>query len=106
MYVREYLGDGNDAQAFAKEFIERRRNSEWRHVPTKTSSPPKQSTASTVVARGGGGVPRGDSDSSGGKTKKKKKQRMQKVDPSILGFSVNAAAERVNMGEIQSVDDS
>ena len=102
--MRECFGDSNDAQSFAKEFIERR-NSEWKHVPTKTTSPPKQSTAGTVVARGGGGGPRGESDSSGGKTKKKKKQRMQKVDPSILGFSVNAA-ERVNMGEIQSVDDS
>ncbi|CAB3979435.1 GRB10-interacting GYF 2-like [Paramuricea clavata] len=100
-YVREYIGESNEAKSFAKEFIERRRSSEWKHVPTKTTSPPKQS----VVARGGGAGSRSEPDSSGGKTKKKKKQRMQKVDPSILGFSVNAA-ERVNMGEIQSVEDS
>lgn len=36
--------------------------------------------------------------------KKKRKKKMQKVDPSILGFSVNAA-DRVNMGEIQTVED-
>ena len=100
-YVREYIGESNEAKSFAKEFIERRRSSEWKDVPTKTTSPPKQS----VVARGGGAGSRSEPDSSGGKTKKKKKQRMQKVDPSILGFSVNAT-ERVNMGEIQSVEDS
>ena len=104
--MREYIGDSNEAKSFAKEFIERQRSSEWKHVPTKTTSQPKHSTASAVVARGGGAGPRSEAEGSGGKTKKKKKQRMQKVDPSILGFSVNAAAERVNMGEIQSVDDS
>ena len=36
--------------------------------------------------------------------KKRGKKKMQKVDPSILGFSVNAA-DRVNMGEIQTVED-
>lgn len=35
---------------------------------------------------------------------KKKKKGKQLVDPSILGFSVNAA-ERPNIGEIQSIDD-
>ena len=103
--MREYIGDSNEAKCFAKEFIERRRSSEWKHVPTKTTSTTKQSTSGNVVARGGVGASRTENDSSGSKTKKKKKQRMQKVDPSILGFSVNAA-ERVNMGEIQSVDDS
>lgn len=103
--MREFLGDNNEAKSFAKEFIERRRSSEWKHVPTKSAST-KQSTTGGVVARGGGGAPRNESESNSGKTKKKKKQRMQKVDPSILGFSVNAAAERVNMGEIQSLEDS
>lgn len=37
--------------------------------------------------------------------KKKKKKKMQKVDPRILGFSVNAA-ERVNIGEIQTLEDA
>lgn len=37
--------------------------------------------------------------------KKRRKKKMQKVDPSILGFSVNAA-DRVNIGEIQTLEDS
>ena len=43
-------------------------------------------------------------DSQDAMNKKKRKKKMQKVDPSILGFSVNAA-DRVNMGEIQTVED-
>jgi hypothetical protein len=104
-YVRDIVGDSEEAKSFAKEFIEKRRSSEWQQIPTKTTSPPKHSTSSTVVARGGGAAPRSEPESSGGKTKKKKKQRGQKVDRSILGFSVTAT-ERVNKGEIQSVDDS
>lgn len=37
--------------------------------------------------------------------KKSKKKKMQKVNPNLLGFSVNAA-ERVNMGEIQTLEDA
>ena len=46
--------------------------------------------------------------SSGGasKSSKKKKKKMQKVNPAaILGYTVNAA-ERPNMGEIQSIHDT
>lgn len=35
--------------------------------------------------------------------KKNKKKKMQKLDPSILGFSVHAAPDRVNIGEIDTV---
>lgn len=37
--------------------------------------------------------------------KKKKKQKMVRADPSLLGFSVNASSERLNMGEIETLDD-
>lgn len=38
------------------------------------------------------------------KEEKKGGRKRQLVDPSILGFSVGAA-ERVNIGEIQSIED-
>lgn len=101
-FVREYFGDNDKSNCFAKEFIERRRSSEQKHVAKQANS---------VVSRGGGVGAQDEPESNVSKTatttttKKKKKQRMQKVDPSILGFSVNAA-ERVNMGEIQTVDES
>ena len=37
--------------------------------------------------------------------RKSRKKKMQKMNPSLLGFSVNAA-ERVNMGEIQTLEDA
>ncbi|XP_016521348.1 PERQ amino acid-rich with GYF domain-containing protein 2-like isoform X5 [Poecilia formosa] len=37
--------------------------------------------------------------------KKKKKQKMVRADPSLLGFSVNASSERLNMGEIETLED-
>ena len=33
-------------------------------------------------------------------SKKKKKSKMQKLDSSILGFTVHAGADRINVGEI------
>lgn len=38
-------------------------------------------------------------------SKKGKKTKGQKLDPSILGFTVNNP-ERMNVGEIQSADDA
>lgn len=121
-YVRIYFDESNQAQSFAKEFIERKRAQSRTENRALTSVEHKPASALTkrtpmaadVVPRGIGGayrmLPPSEPESKdnvpvNGKNKKKKKQRMQKVDPSILGFSVNAA-ERVNMGEIQTVDDS
>lgn len=112
-YVNDFLGDSNQAKTFAKEFIQKK--AALCGAEKRTASAKPAPTAADVVPRGGGGANRTllqneaelkDNSAGNGKNKKKKKQRMQKVDPSILGFSVNAAAERVNMGEIQSVDDS
>lgn len=59
------------------------------------------SGGSANAGSGGGGGGGGASRSS-----KKKKKKMQKVNPAaMLGFTVNAA-ERPNMGEIQSIHDT
>ena len=47
----------------------------------------------------------GDADDANAK-KKKQKKRMQKVNPSLLGFSCNASPDMVNRGEIQSAMDA
>ena len=61
------------------------------------------SSASAITGGGGGGAGSGGGAS---KSSKKKKKKMQKVNPAaMLGFTVNAA-ERPNMGEIQSVHDT
>ena len=46
-----------------------------------------------------------DADDANAK-KKKQKKRMQKVNPSLLGFSCNADPDVVNRGEIQSAMDA
>ena len=41
-------------------------------------------------------------ESEDSKNKKKRKNKMQKLDASILGFTVQAAPDRVNIGEIDT----
>ncbi|XP_043926525.1 GRB10-interacting GYF protein 2 isoform X3 [Protopterus annectens] len=86
-YVRIYLGDTPDTKEFAKQFLERR-------AKQKTSQPCQQQR-----------VPLQSCTESVQPGKKKKKQKMVKADPRLLGFSVNASSERLNMGEIQTLED-
>lgn len=67
------------------------------HLPTASSVPSSSSAAPHQQAQ------MGDWESVG-RNNRKQKKKMQRVDPSILGFSVNPG-ERINMGEIQSVDE-
>lgn len=114
-YVRAYLGDTPQAKDFAKQFLERRakqnanqqkpqqiqqqkrqqqQDSVWREtapqqvLQSNHSSLQQQQRFETVTSG-----------------KKKKKQKMVRADPSLLGFSVNASSERLNMGEIETVED-
>ncbi len=53
-----------------------------------------------------GGSVGSEGGAGGGKANKKKKKKMQKVNPAaMLGFTVNAA-DRPNVGEIQTVRDA
>ncbi|XP_020827753.2 GRB10-interacting GYF protein 2 isoform X4 [Phascolarctos cinereus] len=107
-YIRAYLGDTSEAKEFAKQFLERRAkqkanqqrqqqqpDSVWAvnhstlHSVFQTSQSNNQQTNFEAVQSG----------------KKKKKQKMVRADPSLLGFSVNASSERLNMGEIETLDD-
>ncbi|KAJ1089928.1 hypothetical protein NDU88_003068 [Pleurodeles waltl] len=110
-YIRAYLGDTPEAKEFGKQFIERRakqkvnqqrqqpqqkQDSVWglshpavQSVFHSNQSNNQQSSYDTVQSAG----------------KKKKKQRMVRADPSLLGFSVNASSERLNMGEIETLEE-
>lgn len=102
-YVRSYLGETKDAQDFAKQFLERRtrykfqtksRNEEEMSPPMSTINVPPSQNQQYMV----------DVDGQKGGTKKKKKNRMQKVDSSILGFTVHASIDRINVGEIERAE--
>uniref|UniRef100_A0A667ZQF5 GRB10 interacting GYF protein 2 n=1 Tax=Myripristis murdjan TaxID=586833 RepID=A0A667ZQF5_9TELE len=120
-YVRAYLGDTPEAKEFAKQFLERRAKqnaNQQKQAPQNQQQALKQhfilSLAQDSVWGGTGSSslyqpnhtslqqPRFETVTSG---KKKKKQKMVRADPSLLGFSVNASSERLNMGEIETVED-
>ncbi|KAM9428656.1 GRB10-interacting GYF protein 2-like isoform 28-T28 [Salvelinus alpinus] len=120
-YVRAYLGDTSEAKEFAKQFLERRAKqnaNQQKAPPAPQNLQPtlKQQQQDSMWGVSGTGSPslyqsnhtslqqqaRFETVTSG---KKKKKQKMVRADPSLLGFSVNAASERLNMGEIETVED-
>lgn len=95
-YVRQYLGEGEGYSDFARQFLERR--SKWRSerrskpaaddmcAPAPAVNPTSQQSSH-------------DFQEVKGKSKKTKKGKMYKVDKSILGFSVTAAPDRINVGD-------
>ncbi|XP_044726768.1 GRB10-interacting GYF protein 2 isoform X2 [Chrysoperla carnea] len=93
-YVRTYLGDSNAVNEFARQFLERRSKAKQRNraalqhtddmcVPAPAVNPSNNTEFQEVK----------------GKSKKVKKSRMMKVDSRILGFSVTAAQDRINVGD-------
>nr|XP_017214143.1 GRB10-interacting GYF protein 2 isoform X1 [Danio rerio] len=116
-YVRAYLGDTPQAKDFAKQFLERRAKQNDNQQKPQQGQQQKQQESVWGIRE----VPqsvllqqqqqqqlqqqqqqRFETVTSG---KKKKKQKMVRADPSLLGFSVNASSERLNMGEIETVED-
>ncbi|XP_034558323.1 GRB10-interacting GYF protein 2 isoform X3 [Notolabrus celidotus] len=115
-YVRAYLGDTPEAKDFAKQFLERRAKqnaNQQKAAPQNQQQALKQQQDSVWGGTGSSSLyqsnhtsgqqqQRFETVTSG---KKKKKQKMVRADPSLLGFSVNAASERLNMGEIETLED-
>uniref|UniRef100_A0A673H7R6 PERQ amino acid-rich with GYF domain-containing protein 2 n=1 Tax=Sinocyclocheilus rhinocerous TaxID=307959 RepID=A0A673H7R6_9TELE len=104
-YVRAYLGDTPQAKDFAKQFLERRAKQNANQQKPQQGQQQKQQVrfqVSQSVLHQQQQQQRFETVTSG---KKKKKQKMVRADPSLLGFSVNASSERLNMGEIETVED-
>ncbi|GAB6018636.1 hypothetical protein CHUAL_000317 [Chamberlinius hualienensis] len=103
-YVRQYLGEGKEVHNFTRQFLENRskfrnqaRNKEveenmWGPARAINPSLSKPQTNES------------DGNKSGGK--KKKKSKMHKIDNTILGFTVHAAMDRINVGDIDHVEDN
>ncbi|CAH2103108.1 unnamed protein product [Euphydryas editha] len=96
-YVKCYLGESKDANDFARHFLERR--SKLLRVGMVTPSDDLCSPAMAVNPR----ASLSDYQEVKGKGKKSKKNKMLKVDARILGFSVTAAEDRINVGDIDTV---
>ncbi|XP_024129558.1 GRB10-interacting GYF protein 2 isoform X2 [Oryzias melastigma] len=111
-YVRAYLGDTSEAKDFAKQFLERRAKQNTNQQ--KPAQNQQQTLKQQQDSVWGGTSSLYQSNHTADQTqrfetvtsgKKKKKQKMVRADPSILGFSVNASSERLNMGEIETLED-
>nr|XP_021184848.2 GRB10-interacting GYF protein 2 isoform X1 [Helicoverpa armigera] len=97
-YVKCYLGDSKESNDFARQFLERR--SKLLRVGMVTPSDDLCSPAMAVNPRTPSSS---DYQEVKGKGKKTKKNKMLKVDVRILGFSVTAAEDRINVGDIDTV---
>ncbi|PNF41151.1 hypothetical protein B7P43_G03863 [Cryptotermes secundus] len=91
-YVRLYLGEGKEVQEFARQFLERR--SKWRSaqraVPLEDDMCVPAPAVNPLTT---------DFQEVKGRGKKAKKSKMFRVDNRILGFSVTAAQDRINVGD-------
>uniref|UniRef100_A0A8C0F4S9 GRB10 interacting GYF protein 2 n=1 Tax=Bubo bubo TaxID=30461 RepID=A0A8C0F4S9_BUBBB len=114
-YIRAYLGDTPEAKEFAKQFLERRakqkasqqrqqQQQQWLVLPQDSVWGMNHSSLHSVFQTNQSNNQQSNFEAvqSG---KKKKKQKMVRADPSLLGFSVNASSERLNMGEIETLED-
>uniref|UniRef100_A0A182N5I7 GYF domain-containing protein n=1 Tax=Anopheles dirus TaxID=7168 RepID=A0A182N5I7_9DIPT len=92
-YIRLYLGETKESSEFAKQFLERRskyKNQQRQknaHIDDMCKPAPAINPSSN------------DFQEIKGKAKKIKKNKMMKLDSRILGFSVTAAPDRLNVGE-------
>lgn len=109
-YIRAYLGDTPETKEFGKQFLGRRakqKTTQQRQLQQQQdlgcseNQTGLQSIYPSNHSRNQ--QPNFECVQSG---KRKKKQKMIRADPSILGFSVNASSERLNMGEIETLDDN
>nr|XP_029526458.1 GRB10-interacting GYF protein 1-like isoform X3 [Oncorhynchus nerka] len=116
-FIRSYLGDTMEAKEFAKQFLERRAKQKANHqrqqqqqqlskevsglsmnnFPIQVGSVQSMFQAAQM---GKGGM----YDSQAAKMKKKQTMMLHS-DPSILGYSFLSAGDRMNLGEMETVED-
>ncbi|KAJ8737635.1 hypothetical protein PYW08_000230 [Mythimna loreyi] len=97
-YVKCYLGESKESNDFSRQFLERR--SKLLRVGMVT---PSDDLCSPAIAVNPRTVSGSDYQEVKGKGKKTKKNKMLKVDVRILGFSVTASEDRINVGDIDTV---
>ncbi|KAJ8737340.1 hypothetical protein PYW07_000611 [Mythimna separata] len=97
-YVKCYLGESKETNDFSRQFLERR--SKLLRVGMVT---PSDDLCSPAIAVNPRTVSGSDYQEVKGKGKKTKKNKMLKVDVRILGFSVTASEDRINVGDIDTV---
>lgn len=105
-YVHNFFGNSLDTKDFVQQFLQRRE----RYLKSCSSVPRPEDTftlaassIASMAAREASAATQGDGFTAA-RSKKKKKSKMQKVDSSLLGFTVQADPARLNAGEIDRVE--
>ncbi|KAM9497816.1 GRB10-interacting GYF protein 1-like isoform 4-T6 [Salvelinus alpinus] len=111
-FIRSYLGDTVEAKEFAKQFLERRAKQKANHQRQQQQQQLSKEVSGLsmnnfpiqsmfqAAQMGKGGM----YDSQAAKMKKKQTMMLHS-DPSILGYSFLGAGERMNLGEMETVED-
>ncbi|KAG8181621.1 hypothetical protein JTE90_015266 [Oedothorax gibbosus] len=105
-YVKSYFGEGKEPREFAKLFLEKRSKyrNQAKQAPTEDNSLWGPAPAITPTVNKPPAPPNNDNDFVVKGKSKKKKGKMQRLDASMLGFTVQPSPDRVNAGEIDHVD--
>lgn len=107
-YVKSYFGEGKEPREFAKQFLEKR--SKYRNLAKQTSSEDNTlwGPAPAITPSVNKNIMSSSNDNDGtsnSKSKiKKKKGKMQKLDSSMLGFTVQSNPDRLNVGEMDHIE--
>nr|XP_029526457.1 GRB10-interacting GYF protein 1-like isoform X2 [Oncorhynchus nerka] len=111
-FIRSYLGDTMEAKEFAKQFLERRAKQKANHQRQQQQQQLSKEVSGLsmnnfpiqsmfqAAQMGKGGM----YDSQAAKMKKKQTMMLHS-DPSILGYSFLSAGDRMNLGEMETVED-
>ncbi|CAN7986300.1 unnamed protein product [Ixodes hexagonus] len=107
-YVHNFFGNSLDTKDFVHQFLQRRerylKSCGSMPRPEDTFTVPMAATSiASMAAREAAAAAQGDGFTTA-RSKKKKKSKMQKVDSSLLGFTVQADPTRLNAGEIDRVE--
>lgn len=106
-YVKSYVGEGKEAREFARQFLERRSKFKNQSKPSPIEENmwgPAPAITPSVYRTPASSVNGCDVNSATKGKIKKRKGRMQKLDNSMLGFTVQPNPDRINVGEIDHVE--
>uniref|UniRef100_A0A9J2PQ96 PWI domain-containing protein n=1 Tax=Ascaris lumbricoides TaxID=6252 RepID=A0A9J2PQ96_ASCLU len=105
-YVIGYLGDGRQVKDFIREFLEKRREARSKKQPTDKDDLTHAAVGADALGSTASGGSAGSQHAQGGGGKKKKKGCKGGkviVDGACLGFKATADPNRINIGEIDTV---
>lgn len=101
-YVQNFFGSSQDTADFARQFLQKRE--QYHKAGDQSDEAFVVPMRSAAASSGGAAAAANQTDGFTAARSKKKKKKMQKVDNSLLGFTVQADPTRLNAGEIDRIE--